>query len=190
MDAADAFVRVAAGDNEARDLGVYFVVECGEEVGREFCTPSVSHSLGGVHRVVSHLDAPIQPSVAAKLLPVVAFRHVLACQLPVTIAVLHEAHFERRSWTKRSRLAERRPSCAILTASTEASRSRSLCTHSIHEKDRTRVIAVCAWVELVLPKLLDARRMSRTRTSAWTSREPRELVPILTPGKRNGIQRT
>lgn len=48
MDAADAFVRVAAGDNKARDSGVNFIVEIGKEIGREFCATSVFRSLGGV----------------------------------------------------------------------------------------------------------------------------------------------
>lgn len=47
MDTADAFVRVATGDDEARDLRVYFVVKCREDIGREFYTTSVSRSLGG-----------------------------------------------------------------------------------------------------------------------------------------------
>lgn len=136
MDAADAFVRVGAGDDETRDLGVNFIVECGEDVGREFCTTSVSHSLGGVLRVVSHLDAPIRPAVAARLLLAVASRHFLVCQPPVAMVVLYGAHFDRRSWTMRSRLAERGPCCDILTASTEAFRSKSLWSHSIHEKER------------------------------------------------------
>jgi hypothetical protein len=136
VDAADAFVRVGTGDDEARDLGVYFVVECGEDVGRQFCTTSVSHSLGGVHRVVPHLDAPARPAVAAQLLLAVASRHFLACQLVVAIAAPYGAHFDRRSWTMRSRLAEKGPCCDILTASTEGLRSESLQSHSIHEKDR------------------------------------------------------
>jgi hypothetical protein len=155
VDSADAFVRVATCDDEARNLCVYFVVVRGEDVGREFCTTSVSHSLGGVLRVGSHLDAPVRPAIAGRWLPAVAYRHVLACQLPVAIAVLQRAHFERRFWTMRSRLPEK-ACCAILTASTEASRSKSLCSHSIHEKERRTVIRRGAWGELVLPKLLDA----------------------------------
>jgi hypothetical protein len=36
VDAADAFVRVVACNNEAGDLGVDLVVEIGEDIGREF----------------------------------------------------------------------------------------------------------------------------------------------------------
>lgn len=38
MNAADAFVRVAACDDEARDLCIDLIVEIGEEVRRKLCT--------------------------------------------------------------------------------------------------------------------------------------------------------
>ena len=137
MDAADAFVRVAAGDNEARDLCVDFIVERGEEIGRQFCATSVSHRLSGdMHRAAPHLGAPPRPSVAACLLLVVVSRHFYARQPPLTTPKVFPTHFERSSWTMRSRVDERGFCCAILSASPKASRSKSVCAQSIHRKER------------------------------------------------------
>ena len=47
MDAADAFVRVAAADDEARDLAVDLAVEVGEDGGRQLCAVSVGECYGG-----------------------------------------------------------------------------------------------------------------------------------------------
>jgi hypothetical protein len=89
------------------------------------------------------------------------------------------AHFERSSWTMRSSVDEKGPCCAILTASPEAPRSKSVYVHSIHRKDRRTGIRVARRESVVAKVHWCRRRRSRTRTS-----EPRELYPKLTPGKR------
>lgn len=79
MNTADAFVRVAACNNKARDSGVDFIVEIGKEIGREFCATSVFRSLGGVVSfciaLLPHLGAPTRQSAAACLLLAVVSRH-------------------------------------------------------------------------------------------------------------------
>jgi len=78
VDAADTFVRIAASDDEARDLGVDLIIEIGEDIGRELCATSVLPSFGGaLLRVAAHHDALLRPSVAVCLLLVAVSRHFL-----------------------------------------------------------------------------------------------------------------
>lgn len=50
VDAADAFVGVAACNDEAGDFGVDFIVEVGEDIGRKLCpVKSVGEGVGGDH---------------------------------------------------------------------------------------------------------------------------------------------
>jgi hypothetical protein len=53
VDAADAFVRVAAADDEARDLAVDFAVEVGEDSGGQLCAVSVGECWGGLLQLTS-----------------------------------------------------------------------------------------------------------------------------------------
>lgn len=96
MDAADAFIGVAAADNEARDLAIDLAIEVGEDGGRQLCAVSVGRAgrggggrcaCGGLLQLTSMRRLDRLPQVMRALLSgfiVSATRQRLPAMLAVT----------------------------------------------------------------------------------------------------------